>query len=237
MTRENGIFPGTPWEDFLWRGPVRSRHRRHAISAFCALYWKPVFNLLRSRRVDPTEAEDLTQGFLLHFIESNAIARADPTKGRFRDFLSVALNHYLSHYEARRQSRKRGGGAFVLSLDEPGLGDLPECAARFGTSLPGDRAWAAQVLASVHEKLEMEYAAEGRGEMFRLLRCCLTGEEALDYSKLARRLRRGPVTLRTDVKRLRQQFREKLREELRHRFGASRADQELEILREILRGS
>ena len=78
--------------------------------------------------------------------------------------------------------------------------------------------------------------AEGRGEIFRLLRRCLTGEEPLDYWKLARRLRRGPVTLRTDVKRLRQQFRESLREELRRRFGASRVEQELENLREILRG-
>ena len=36
---------------------------------------------------NPDDAQDLTQGFFAHLIESRAYTRADPDKGRFRSFL------------------------------------------------------------------------------------------------------------------------------------------------------
>ncbi len=171
-------------------------------------------NVLRSRRVDPGDAEDLTQGFLLHFIQSKAAARAQPAKGRFRDFLVGALNHYLSDLQARSGALKRGGGAMALSLDERPLAEV-EPLLPHQSALPRhcDRAWVASLIESVLADLEAQYTREGRGRMFRLLKPHLTGEEPQPYWKLALRLRCSPVALRKNVERMRAQFREKLRDD------------------------
>jgi hypothetical protein len=236
MTRENGIFPETPWGDFLWQQAARRKNRQQAVSVFCRLYWKPIFNLLRSRHVDPTEAEDLTQGFLLHFIQNNSIARADPSKGRFRDFLCASLNNYLANEQARARTLKRGGGFTPVDLDEVCRTNNSAFVDASHRGPDCDALWVARLLQRVRAKLEMEYAREGRGLMFRLLLPHINGHDPLPYWKLALRLRRDAATLRSDVKRLRRRFRESVEEELRRRAGAERASDALEVLREILRG-
>lgn len=85
------------------------RRRQYAVAEFCRLYWKPLLRLVLARKIQPDEAEDLVQGFFIHFIESDAIARVDRAKGRFRDFLAGAFDHYLIDQRAWSQTVKRGG--------------------------------------------------------------------------------------------------------------------------------
>lgn len=228
-----GIFPETPAELLRWQKAARERHRKRAIALFCRLYWRPIFNVLRARHLDHDEAEDLTQGFFLYFITSET-GRIDPTKGRFRDFLTGALNHYLSGVQRRNEAAKRGGARIIVSLDDS-VDETASLPTATDLALRGDRAWADRLLASVADRIAREYAREGRWEIFCLLRAHLTGEEPPTYEKVAARLRRDPVTLRSDVKRLRQQFREVLRDELRKRVGPEHVEDELDALRDILR--
>jgi RNA polymerase sigma-70 factor (ECF subfamily) len=210
--------------------------REQAREELCRTYWRPLFAVLSHRGFDIHDAEDLTQGFLLHFIESNAAARADPRKGRFRDFLVGALNHYLNDVQASTQAVKRGGGAIPLSLDDRDSAQidslLPWQSAAHADS---DRAWAAALLDSVLEELETRYCNAGDGRLFRLLKPYLTDEKPQSYWQLSLRLRRRPATLRSDVKRLRRQYRMRLRAKLQKRVGMERVEEELENLREILR--
>jgi DNA-directed RNA polymerase specialized sigma24 family protein len=233
---DRSLFPDTPPELFSQRERARRTARAHAVAKFCQLYWKPLLGLLVARKIEPAEAEDLVQGFLLRFLESDAIVRVDRAKGRFRDFLKGALHHYLIDERARAQTQKRGGASISFSLDEPGLAetlDLP-CANHAHLS-HADRIWAETLLNAALDRLEWQYA-DGNHQLFHLLRAYLIGAEPPSYEKLARRLHRSPATLRSDVKRLREKFRENLREELRCLVGPERLEQEWETLREILRG-
>jgi RNA polymerase sigma-70 factor (ECF subfamily) len=229
------LFPKTPVEFSAWQDGARRRHRERAIAIFCHLYRPVILQVLRSRQIQGEEAEDLAQAFLLYFIRSNAIARLDRSKGRFRDFLTGALNHYLSGLRKRHAAVKRGGDHIFVSLDErfDEAAALRKAATR---TTRGDRVWADRLLASVADQLGRQYAEEGRWEMFRVLQPHLSGEEPPPYEDLAARVRREIVTLRSDVKRLRQRFRDALREELRKRVGPERIDAELDALRAILRG-
>jgi len=233
---DRSLFPDTPPELFRSHERIRQHLRDHAVAKFCQLYRKPLLGLLVARKIDPVEAEDLVQGFLLRFLESDAIARVDRAKGRFRDFLKGALHHYLIDERARARTQKRGGASISFSLDEPGLAetlDLP-CANHAHLS-HGDRVWAETLLAAALDRLERQ-CADGHHQLFHLLRAHLVGAEPLSYEKIARRLHRSPATLRSDVKRLREKFRENLREELRCLVGPERFEKEWETLREILRG-
>ena len=233
----SGVFTKTQWGFILWYEVARQREHERFLSEFWRLYRAPIFKILCSRGFNARDAEDVTQSFLLSFIQSGAIGRADPAKGRFRDFLVGALNHCLSDLQARAQTLKRGSAAVILSLDERPLAEaealLPHEPAPQALC---DRVWAATLLRGALKELEMRYAREGRARLFRLLKPHLTGDEPPPYRWLALRLRRSPATLRSDVKRLKEQFRELLREELERRVGTECADQEWEALREIWRG-
>ena len=206
------------------------------MAEFCRLYWKPLLSLLLARGIEPIEAEDLTQGFFLHVIESDAIARVDPAKGRFRDFLVGALNHYVIDLRARARTLKRGGRAISLSFDQPGVAETVNLAHQTDTASPQcDRIWLESLLESALDASEKQCAREKCRGIFRLFKSHLTGEESCPYEKLARRLRRSPTTLRSDLKRFREKFRRNLRAELLRRVGPERVEQEWETLREILR--
>ncbi|MEY2557976.1 MAG: hypothetical protein QOE34_1401 [Verrucomicrobiota bacterium] len=231
-------FPDTPWKIFgRRRERARRRQREYAIGEFCRLYRQPLFGLLLSRNIEPNEAEDLIQGFFLHLIESDAIARVDRAKGRFRDFLAGALNHYLIDLRARSHTLKRGGATISLSFDQPGVAETVNAAHQTEAACPeGDRVWLESLLECALDASETQCAHEKRRGIFRHLKSYLTGDEASPYEKLARRLRRSPATVRSDMKRLRKKFRENLRAELLRRVGPDRLEEEWETLREILRG-
>ena len=237
-----GVFIDTPWE-ILSCGPHRSdAQTRKALSQLCRLYRQPTFCVLLSRGFNRTDADDLTQGFLLRFIQSSALARAHPRKGRFRDFLLGALDHYLLDLRAREQTKKRGGQVERVPLDARRLGEAHAALARQrrpDLSSASDWRWAVGLMQDVLADLHAEYDAVGDGLLFRLLKPHWAGSDGpqTPYSKIALRLHRSPANLRSDVKRIRARYREKLRERLRAEFGASRVEAEWQNLREILRSS
>jgi RNA polymerase sigma-70 factor (ECF subfamily) len=218
------------------------RRRQRALAELCRIYWRPLFCVLCQRGFQRADAEDLTQGFLLHFIRSGALARAHPSKGRFRDFLVSALDHYLINLHARAQALKRGGDVVRVSLDAPAIAEAEALGGRLsgsGPDLPCDRAWVARLLRSVLDDLESRYVRSGREQIFRLLKPRLIGDGdgPQPYRKLALRLGRSPMNLRKDLERMRAQFREVLRQELQERVGPDGVDEELENLRAMLRRS
>jgi len=234
----SGFFRTTPWQQLILQRRSRRSERKRAASEIYQIYWRPLYCLLLRRGFNRDDAQDLTQTFLIRFIGGHAIARADPQKGRFRDYLVGALEHFLRDQRDFEQALKRGGGLTKVSLDDPESGVLDfetaADAARFG--LRHDAAWAARLLTSALDYLEVRYVRTGRGELFRLLKPHLIGgdEKRRSYWKLALRLRRPPATLRKDVERMRSQLREIVREELRQWYGPARVEEELQNLREIL---
>src|SRR6266536_2270993 len=93
------LFASTRWTMVLGAGvsATAAVDAVSALSELCQIYWRPLYAFLRKQGYGSEDAQDLTQGFFAHLIESRAYARADREKGRFRSFLLGALKHFLAH--------------------------------------------------------------------------------------------------------------------------------------------
>jgi RNA polymerase sigma-70 factor (ECF subfamily) len=215
-------------------------HALSALSELCRIYWGPIFLFLRRQGSNREEAQDLTQGFFAHLIESRAYARADREKGRFRSFLIGALKHFLAHARAHDCAQKRGGGAALLPLDQAAIEQIEvnlTAAPSANLELLFDREWASALLHQVMQRLDQEWQLAGKGELFRELRSCVAvgTDDVTSYEALSARLARPVVTLRSDVARLRARYRDLLREEVRGTVTANESvDEELQYLREVM---
>jgi RNA polymerase sigma factor (sigma-70 family) len=88
----------------------------------CAHYWKPVYKYVRLRwGIEPADAQDLTQGFFLHLLDTPTLARYDPGRARFRTYLRLCLDGYCANRHAEARRLKRGGAVEILSLDMVGV--------------------------------------------------------------------------------------------------------------------
>jgi RNA polymerase sigma-70 factor (ECF subfamily) len=93
----------TPWEDLDQANagilPALDAARRRLLQRYSPAVYSYLLGAVR----DPDIADDLFQEFALRLMRG-AFRRADPRRGRFRDFLKTALGHLVTdHY--RRQGR------------------------------------------------------------------------------------------------------------------------------------
>src|SRR5437867_240483 len=108
-------FPSTCWSRISAAFPEDLAARRAAVEDLSHRYWKPIYAYIRAKWGKTNEeAKDLTQDFFVWMMEGDFIDRADPSRGRFRAYVKVALQHYLSDEERRRQRLKRGGDREIL---------------------------------------------------------------------------------------------------------------------------
>ena len=209
-------FATTQWTQVLHAGLSDSTSAREALGQLCQIYWYPLYAYARRRGNSPADAEDLTQGFFARLLELNSLAAVRREKGKFRSFLLASLNHYLSDEWDRARAQKRGHGR-VISLDA----NLAE--ERFSHE-PADaltpeklfeKKWAMTLLESVVQKLQGEHESAGKGALFAALRFSIAGggsEES--YAELASQLGLSEATLRVTIHRLRQRYRQLLRDEI-----------------------
>jgi len=196
-----------------------SEEALNALSELCRIYWRPIFLFLRRQGSNPDDAQDLTQGFFTHLIESRAYTRADPKKGRFRSFLLGALKHFVADARDREHAQKRGGGKIRETFDEATISEAENQVARnerWQADRVYDREWAETLLRQALARLAQECAFAGKATLFEVLKSHLSpdGEEAVPYDELSARVRRTAATLRKDAERLRARYGEILREEV-----------------------
>jgi RNA polymerase sigma factor (sigma-70 family) len=212
------MFATTHWSVVLTAGTHRDTTRaRDALARLCRVYWYPLYAYVRRRGHNAPDAQDLTQSFFEQLLRRRSLAAADPERGRFRSFLLTAMNHFLASEWKKAVARKRGGGERNLSLD------WAAAERRFdlepATTLAPDRLfekqWAWTLLDEVLSRLEREYRAEGRGELFAAIKETLMGRrESQPYAELARALGMNEGALKVAVHRLRKRYRELIRAEI-----------------------
>jgi len=242
----NGLFDPTRWSVVLSAGDSQagSQAAGAALTELCRAYWQPIYFFLRRHGYNAPDAQDLTQGFFLHLIESRTYTRADPKKGKFRSFLLGGLKYFLANERERTQAQKRGGASRLIELDDAALA---EAEADAGVSFRRqrnadhafDREWAIRLLRHAFERLARECAIAGKQALFEALKTHLSAESgSVPYEQIAARLRRPVGTLWSDVARLRARHRDILREEIRATVGAeSDVDDELRYLCAVLSGA
>ncbi len=203
----------------LTAGRTDTTRAEDALAKLCSTYWYPLYAYVRRRGYSAHDAQDLTQAFFAQLLERQSLASADPNRGRFRSFLLGVMNHFLANEWTRAHAQKRGGGAKLLPLQ------FDTAETRYGHE-PADhttpeqnyeRRWAMALLEEVLRRLAEEYKLEGRAELFAELNPCLVGERATQpYAELATRLGVNEGTVKSAVHRMRQRYRQLLREEIAH---------------------
>jgi RNA polymerase sigma-70 factor (ECF subfamily) len=232
-SQSRGIFVTTQWTQVMaTRGD--SPEARQALSDLCAAYYTPVFVLMRRAAPSEEAARDLTQEFFARLLAQNSVARADPARGRFRSFLLASLKHFLVNEWGKARARKRGGGAQLLPLEfdtaetrcaQPvAPGDTPDRAY--------DRQWALALLDVVLGRLRREYRDAGREESYLGLKDTLGGGRSeIPYRELGARLGLSEGAVKVAAHRLRQRYRELLREEIANTVvGPEEVEEELKHL-------
>ena len=234
-------FPATHWSLVLKAGKNDTTRAQAALSSLCQTYWFPLYAHARRRGHHPHDAQDLTQEFFARLLERQALALADPARGRFRSFLLAAMNNFLATEWEKARAQKRGTGRPMVSLDfsaaeerfdlEPADHATPDKAF--------DKQWALALLDEVLKKLETEYEREGKQALFAALRPALTGaRESQPYAELSARLGMSQGAVKVAVHRLRQRYRDLVRQEIAHTVASpGEIDSEMRHLFAALAGS
>jgi len=241
----NGPGPGptfvtTHWSVVAAAGRSDTTRARDALAKLCQTYWFPLYAYVRRRGHAPEDAKDLTQEFFARLLERNWVADADQEKGRFRSFLLSALNHFLADEWDKARAQKRGGGVASVPLQ------FDTAETRYGVE-PVDnvtperifeRRWALTLLEEVLKRLQAEYVREGKSDLFVALNPCLVGERTSQpYAELAEKLGLTEAAVKTSVHRLRQRYRQLLRDEIAHTVTRpDEVDDELRHLFAVLAG-
>jgi DNA-directed RNA polymerase specialized sigma24 family protein len=232
--RRDELFASTRWTTVLEAGDstAASAHALGALSELCQIYWRPLYVFLRKEGYGREDAQDLTQGFFAHLIETRGYAHADREKGRFRSFLLVALKHFAADARDRERALKRGGGLIPAPLDDQAETQVA-WQAKWQADELYDREWAASLVQQALDRLAEECALAGKAELFNCLmpRLAATEESAIPYEEMARRSHVPLSTLRHELARLRARYRTILREEVRGTVHeATEVDDELRYL-------
>jgi len=210
------VFATTHWSVVLAAGEQDSPQAHEALTQLCRTYWQPIYAFVRKRGHSPEQAEDLVQDFFASFLEKNYVSKASRDRGRFRSFLMTSVENFLHNAHARNQTRKRGGGIPLLPLDNRDAEACYHLADATGYGDPAkifEQRWAATVLETVLQKLRNEFAERGQADLFAALSAHLWGESgSIPYAQVAEQFQLTIANVKTTAYRLRQRYRELLRE-------------------------
>ena len=202
-------FQSTLWTVILQAKEKGSGDRREALGRLLEAYRGPLVAWLSGKGFSPDDTQDAVQGFFAYFIEKALVERADPARGRFRNYLLKVFDHWLSNERRVARAGKRGGGRPTMSLDvEPGGRGTPEDAY--------NRSWAMTVLARAQEELRREFESKGMSVHYRAVCEHLSAsEDRPSYEDLASRLGVKPADIGALLFNSRRRLRELVRSVLR----------------------
>ena len=234
----NATFATTHWSVVLSAGQQDPPEAAQALETLCRTYWYPLYAFVRRQGQSPEDAQDLTQGFFAHLLRKDFLSGVEPEKGRFRSFLLACLKHFLADEWEKARTAKRGGNCFQMPLNLAGAEEryqLEACVEADAQNLY-ERRWALDLLNHVLDRLRHGVVAAGREVVFDQLQGCLLGERPTEtYAQLGARLGMSETAVKVTVHRLRQQYRELLREEIAHTVTRpEEIDEELRYLFEVV---
>jgi RNA polymerase sigma factor (sigma-70 family) len=213
-------FPSTHWSVVL-EAQGESPAAHEALEKLCCTYWQPIYGFVRRQGAGSEEAKDLTQGFFALLLERRDLDVVRKEKGRLRSYLLTSLKHFLSNERSRAMAIKRGEGQRLIPLDDfrerEGVGFAPTDA--LTPEQIYERGWALALLDQVLTRLRYEYRASRpvAARLFDQLQKLLTDEsDRPSQAEIARELDMTENAVKQAFHRLRQRYRELLREEIAH---------------------
>lgn len=211
-------FTTTHWSIVL-EAQGRTAAAQAALDKLCRIYWRPIYGFVRRHGVHPEEAKDLTQGFFALLLERRDLETVRKEKGHLRSYLLTSLKHFLTNERSRALAVKRGEGQRLIPLEafheHERAGFEPTDSAR--ADLIYERHWALTVLDQVLARLGDEYRAAGKMALFDQLQKSLTDDpDRPSQADTAREFGMTENAVKQACHRLRQRYRQLLREEIAH---------------------
>lgn len=215
--RADHVFATTCWTEVLSARPNSAPAAGEALARLCKTYWPPLYAFLRRDGCPPEEAEDLVQGFFEQFIAGDYLRDVSRDKGRFRSFLLGCLKHYTANVRRESRTQRRGGARPHLPLLDADA--LERCEAALAANPPEDsvfdRVWAETIMHKSVARVRQEYSVAGKEALFDKLSRWLAAEaKAGDYARECAALGLSEGATAAAVFRLRQRFRQFVREEV-----------------------
>ena len=213
-----GTFATTHWSVVLTaRG--ESAAAEAALENLCRTYWRPIYGFARRQGARPEEAKDLTQGFFALILARKDFQSVRQEKGRLRSFLLASLKHFMANERRDAAAIKRGGGRTLIPFDEiesfePIEFDRSEM---LSADLLYDRRWALTVLDRVFARLREETQGSASAPLQERLNTLLSDEpDRPSQAEIAREFGMTENAVKQAFHRLRQRYRQLLREEVAH---------------------
>ena len=231
-------FTTTHWSVVL-EAQGQSAAAQDALEKLCRTYWRPIYGFVQRQGVKPEEAKDLTQGFFALLLERRDLNAVQQEKGRLRSYLLTSLKHFLTNERSHAMAIKRGAGQQLIPLED--VLERERVGFESAQTLPADqiyeRRWALSVLDQVMARLGEEYRSAGNIQLFDRLQKSMADEpDRLSPADIAREFEMTESAVRQASYRLRQRYRQLLREEIAHTVMApADIDDELRYLVAVLR--
>ena len=231
------VFATTRWSVVRACNALSEAQAQEALGELCQAYWLPVYACIRHHGYSGHDAEDLTQEFFMRMLQGRYLVHLDQSKGRFRAYLSVALQNFL-HDRWRRWTFRRGRGTMIVSMEseeaERGYAALPVASA---TPLSlYERQWARTIIEHALKQLRIELAADNKAMLYDHFDAILAAErEKFRHEEAACALNLSPGALDATLHRWRRRFQVLVREEIaRTVLSKSEVDDEIRHLRQVL---
>lgn len=232
-----GKFRSTVWDCLQNLQGADEGASRAAFDQIVTWYWRPIYRCIRvGWNKTNDEAKDLTQSFFLTMLRRDALAKADPSRGKFRTFLKTALRNFLANDHRSSLTTKRGGEHSILPADFQE--DPPDLALPAGSSPEEilDREWARRTFERALDRLRDSLQGED-AVRFRIFEASLyraPGEPEPTHEDLGARFSKS----KGEIKRILQDVRVRLRgilvEEIRmYATTQAEAEEELEFLKSL----
>ena len=226
----------TPWTDII------AAQQNPALMAACLerlaeKYRDPIHVfILRTLRINrPEIADDLTQAFFLHFIETDALSKLDRDRGRLRNWFMTSVQRFVWD-EMKKGSRKNAASPFC-KLDRLPAGDI--VLADKSSPAPQEefnRQWAREMFDDAVTAFRRYCGDKGKQHYFNVFeRHVLSGEKdmAPSYEDTAAALAISAKDVSNHLGRAKKKFQSLLREQVRATVGSD--DEVDDELRDMLR--
>jgi DNA-directed RNA polymerase specialized sigma24 family protein len=191
----DGRFPPTRFSVIDAARSSDCSERERAMNTLCTAYWKPVYKYIRLRWSRPADdAQDLTQGFFVQFIERGLVEKYSAEKSRLRTYLRICVDSFVMNEDKSARRQKRGGNVGHVPLDFSAAEEELSGATLDPASIPSpesleaffEKEWIRGLFELAVEDLRKHCEASERERTFRLFEDYdLSGDDAVSYDKLA----------------------------------------------------